>query len=35
VCGPTPFVETTANALVALGHQAMNIKTERFGRTGD
>jgi len=35
VCGPTPFVETAADALVALGHQAMNITTERFGPTGD
>jgi ferredoxin-NADP reductase len=35
VSGPTPFVETTADALVALGHQAMNIRTERFGPTGD
>jgi ferredoxin-NADP reductase len=34
VCGPTPFVEATANALVGLGHQAMNIRTERFGPTG-
>jgi ferredoxin-NADP reductase len=35
VCGPTPFVEATANALVALGHDAERIKTERFGPTGD
>lgn len=35
VCGPTPFVEATADALVALGHQPTNIKTERFGPTGD
>jgi ferredoxin-NADP reductase len=34
VCGPTPFVETSADALVALGHQATNIRTERFGPTG-
>jgi ferredoxin-NADP reductase len=34
VCGPTPFVETAADALVALGHQPANIKTERFGPTG-
>jgi len=34
VCGPTPFVETTADALIALGHQATDIKTERFGPTG-
>jgi ferredoxin-NADP reductase len=35
VCGPTPFVETAANAFVALGHRATNIRTERFGPTGD
>jgi ferredoxin-NADP reductase len=35
VCGPTPFVETVANALVALRHPATNIRTERFGPTGD
>ena len=34
VCGPTAFVETVANDLVALGHQAANIRTERFGATG-
>lgn len=34
VCGPTPFVETAADALVALGHPATNIRTERFGPTG-
>jgi ferredoxin-NADP reductase len=34
VCGPTPFVEATADALVALGHEPENIKTERFGPTG-
>jgi ferredoxin-NADP reductase len=35
VCGPTPFVEATADALVALGHASEHIKTERFGPTGD
>ena len=35
VCGPTPFVEAIADALVALGHDARRIKTERFGPTGD
>ena len=35
VCGPTPFVEATADALVALGHDGRRIKTERFGPTGD
>jgi ferredoxin-NADP reductase len=35
VCGPTPFVEAVANALVALKHTPERIKTERFGPTGD
>jgi ferredoxin-NADP reductase len=35
VCGPTPFVEAGADALVALGHDSERIKTERFGPTGD
>ena len=34
VCGPTSFVETVAEALVALGHEPARIKTERFGPTG-
>lgn len=34
VCGPTPFVEAVAAALVELGHEAQRIKTERFGPTG-
>jgi ferredoxin-NADP reductase len=34
VCGPTPFVEAVASALVALGHEPARIKTERFGPTG-
>ena len=34
VCGPTGFVETAANALVALGHEPDRIRTERFGPTG-
>jgi ferredoxin-NADP reductase len=33
VCGPTPFVEAMADALVALGVQPNNVKTERFGPT--
>jgi ferredoxin-NADP reductase len=33
-CGPTTFVETAAAALVALGHDASRIRTERFGPTG-
>ena len=35
VCGPTSFVETVADRLVALGHQERVIKTERFGPTGE
>ena len=31
VCGPTGFVETVATHLVALGHDPMAVKTERFG----
>jgi ferredoxin-NADP reductase len=34
VCGPTPFVEAVANDLVGLGHDELNVKTERFGPTG-
>jgi ferredoxin-NADP reductase len=34
VCGPTPFVEAVAEALVHLEHQPQQIKTERFGPTG-
>ena len=34
VCGPTPFVEAVAQALVQLGHDPHTIKTERFGPTG-
>jgi Oxidoreductase NAD-binding domain len=33
-CGPTPFVEAVAEALVQLGHDPRAIKTERFGPTG-
>ena len=33
VCGPTGFVESVANSLVALGHQPGRVKTERFGPT--
>jgi ferredoxin-NADP reductase len=35
VCGPTPFVEAVAEALVTFGHEPARIKTERFGPTGD
>ena len=34
VCGPTGFVETAANILVAIGHDPHRIRTERFGPTG-
>jgi ferredoxin-NADP reductase len=34
ICGPTPLVESVAEALVHLGHDATRIKTERFGPTG-
>ncbi|WP_432950457.1 ferredoxin reductase [Kribbella sp. CA-253562] len=34
VCGPTPFVETVADLLVAAGHDPTRVKTERFGPTG-
>jgi ferredoxin-NADP reductase len=34
VCGPTRFVEAAADHLVALGHRAGSIRTERFGPTG-
>jgi ferredoxin-NADP reductase len=33
ICGPTPFVEATADALVELGLQPGSVKTERFGPT--
>jgi len=34
VCGPTGFVETAADILVALGHDPRKVKTERFGPSG-
>ena len=34
VCGPTGFVEAAADLLVAIGHHAARIRTERFGPTG-
>ncbi|MBD0322581.1 MAG: ferredoxin reductase [Aldersonia sp.] len=34
VCGPSGFVEAAATHLLALGHRAGDIKTERFGPTG-
>jgi ferredoxin-NADP reductase len=34
VCGPTSFVETVADNLVALDYRPERVKTERFGATG-
>jgi ferredoxin-NADP reductase len=34
ICGPTPFVEAVAEALVGIGHDPKRIRTERFGPTG-
>ena len=34
VCGPTGFVETVADLLVAAGHPFASIHAERFGPTG-
>jgi ferredoxin-NADP reductase len=34
LCGPTPFVETVADLLVAAGHDPARVRTERFGPTG-
>jgi len=34
ICGPTPFVESVAELLVAQGHDPARIRTERFGPTG-
>jgi len=31
VCGPTGFVETVSDILVALGHDPGRVRTERFG----
>jgi ferredoxin-NADP reductase len=35
VCGPTPFVESTAGLLTASGYDTERIRTERFGPTGE
>jgi ferredoxin-NADP reductase len=35
ICGPTSFVESAAEFLSMNGHNAQNIRTERFGPTGD
>ena len=34
VCGPTRFVETVADGLLAVGYSPERVKTERFGPTG-
>jgi ferredoxin-NADP reductase len=34
VCGPTAFVESVADALVAIGHRPGAIHAERFGPSG-
>jgi ferredoxin-NADP reductase len=34
VCGPTPFVEASAELLVGLGYDQATVHTERFGPTG-
>jgi ferredoxin-NADP reductase len=34
ICGSTRFVDAAADGLVALGHDPLQIKTERFGATG-
>ncbi|WP_221470925.1 ferredoxin reductase [Allocatelliglobosispora scoriae] len=34
ICGPTGFVETVADILVALGHDPQRVRTERFGPSG-
>ena len=34
VCGPTRFVETVADGLVAIGYAPERVRTERFGPTG-
>ena len=34
VCGSTRFVDTAADALVAMGYPPLSIRTERFGATG-
>jgi len=35
VCGPTSFVESATDLLIASGHDRERIKTERFGATGE
>jgi ferredoxin-NADP reductase len=33
VCGPTPLVEAVGSALVSLGHDPAQVRTERFRAT--
>lgn len=33
ICGPTGFVDTVADLLIALGHDPAAVRTERFGPT--
>jgi ferredoxin-NADP reductase len=35
VCGPTSFVESSADLLTAIGNNPDKVRTERFGPTGD
>jgi len=35
VCGPTSFVESATDLLIAAGHDRERIRTERFGATGE
>jgi ferredoxin-NADP reductase len=35
VCGPTSFVENATELLIGAGHSRENIRTERFGATGE
>ena len=34
ICGPTGFVESVSDSMVAAGHPPEKIKTERFGPSG-
>jgi len=34
ICGPTGFVDVVAEGLIALGHAAERVRTERFGASG-
>jgi ferredoxin-NADP reductase len=35
ICGPTGFVESAADLLSVIGNRRENIRTERFGPTGE